>query len=181
MAPKKVLVISFLALSAAGCGKKSLSTAPDGADASAAPLSEPAAQTQQPTRKIESHSLGAGTVISVETGNVIDSMNASSGQFVPGLVETDVHGVDGKLAIPAQSSVVMIIRNSGRTGSISELVLGLYAVNIQGTQYTLSNGQKDPATLSFSENAALGPAHASVHLQRQARLDFRLESPVQLR
>jgi len=101
--------------------------------------------------------------------------------YVMGIVESDVSGADGRLAIPAGSHAAIIVRQSSRFGAISTLHLGLYTINVTGHQYSLSNGAKDAAALLLTEDAGKGPGHSSVHIQYGDHLAFKLETPVQLR
>lgn len=116
----------------------------------------------------------------VRSLSVIDSSVNFPG-FLTGAIDADVMGADGQLAIPAGSSVAIAVRQGGRTGALSTLQLGLYSINIGGNQYSLSNGVKDAATLSLTEDAGKGPGHSSVHVEYGEQLAFKLEAPVQLR
>ncbi len=111
--------------------------------------------------------------------SVIDSSVMFPG-YVMGVVDSDVNGVDGRLAIPAGSHAAIIVRQSSRIGAISTLQLGLYSVNVAGHQYPLSNGIKDSSTLVLTEDAGKGSGHSSVHIEYDERLSFKLETPVQL-
>jgi hypothetical protein len=97
-----------------------------------------------------------------------------------GIVESDVNGADGRLAIPAGSRVAVIVRESNKKNSISTLRLGLYGINIGGRQYVMSDGAKDSATLLLTEDAGKGAGHSSVHVEYGASLTFKLDAPVQL-
>ena len=97
-----------------------------------------------------------------------------------GVVESDVEGADGRLAIPAESRVALIVRQSGKQNSISTLQLGLYSINIGGRQYVTSNGAVDCSTILLTEDAGRGPGHSSVHIQYGEHLAFKLDMPVQL-
>ncbi len=148
-------------------------------DAAPPILSPPKPETSAPAREMD-RGLSAGTVIPVQLQAVIDS-SVTGPSFSGGIVPTDVNGPQGRVAIPAGSPVVMAIRLIGRKGPISKIVLGLYAIVISGHEYPLSNGSKDPATLTFTEDAGEGLAHGAVHLQYGARLDFKLDTPVRFR
>ena len=171
---------SLCAVFLAGCGSKTQPASPvlDRGLAQPPHLEDTAPKT--PVGKPESRSLAAGTVLLVRSLSVVDSSVNFPG-FLPGAVDADVMGADGLLAIPSGSSVAIAVRQTGRTGAISTLRLGLYSINIGGNQYPLSNGVKDAATLSLAEDAGKGPGHSSVHIEYGEQLEFKLEAPVQLR
>jgi hypothetical protein len=134
---------------------------------------------KKPDAQPESHSIAPGTIVPVRSISVIDSSVLFRG-YVMGIVEENVNGSDGRVAIPAGSPVAVIVRRSSRTGSISALQLGLYTVNIGGHQYSMSNGIKDSSTLLLTEDAGQGPGHSSVHVLYGDHLSFKLDVPVQL-
>jgi hypothetical protein len=135
---------------------------------------------QTPPVRPQSTSLAAGTAVPVQSISVIDSSVRVPG-YVMGVVDSDVNGADGRLAIPAGSHVAIIVRQSNKNNSISTLQLGLYSININGHQYVMSNGAKDAATLVLTEDAGRGAGHSSVHVQYGEHLEFKLDTPVQLR
>ncbi len=124
--------------------------------------------------------LAAGTPITVSLGSLVDSAVTRPG-FIGGSVTDDVKGLEGRTAIPAGSPTTIYVRASKRTGPISEVRMGLYAVNVAGHEYSLSTGAREPANLVFTEDAQKGFVHNVVHLQYGSRVVFRLEVPVQLR
>jgi hypothetical protein len=124
--------------------------------------------------------LGRGTHIPVKLLSVADSSVTQPG-FLPGTVISDVKGGDGSVVIPADSPVVVMIRDSSKTGPISRMVFGLYSVRIGNREHELTDGAKEPAVLTFTEDAGRGPAHSAVHLQFGATLDFQLQNPLPLR
>jgi hypothetical protein len=162
-----------------GCGSKTqpASPAPDRGLAQPPHLEDSA--TQNPGVRPQSSSLAAGTMVNVRSISVIDSSVSFRG-YVMGIVESDVNGTDGRVAIPAGSHVAVIVRESSRKNSISTLQLGLYSINIGGHQYVMSDGVKDSATLLLTEDAGRGPGHTSVHVEYGASLAFKLAEPVQL-
>ncbi|MDE3199188.1 MAG: hypothetical protein KGN84_22755 [Acidobacteriota bacterium] len=101
--------------------------------------------------------------------------------FLPAIVTADVRSSDGAVAIPANSPAVVVVRESGKKGAISRMSIGLYSVRIADTEHDFSNGEKEPAFVSFTEDAGNGPAHSAVHLQFGTLLEFKLETPVELR
>lgn len=124
--------------------------------------------------------LAKGTSVPVKLLSVADSSVTQEG-FLPGLVTSDVKAADGATAIPANSPAVIVVRESRRTGALSRMVFGLYSVRIGDSEHALSDGAKEPAVITFTEDAGKGTAHSAVHLQYGARLDFQLQTSVQLR
>jgi hypothetical protein len=120
-------------------------------------------------------------VITLEIKTVLDSSLMAPGQLMWARATEDVKDSAGRTVIPAGSSMTFIIRQSGRSGSISVLSLGLYSVSVGGRSYRLSNGDKDAATVTFTEDAGQGASHAAVHLFAGQRIDFKLGSALQLR
>ena len=169
----------IVALLAGGCGtaKESVasqkSEAVPPSDLFSSPASGSAVQPQ-------SHSLAAGTVVSLRLTTVVDS-SIPMGGFIMGIVTDDVKGADGRLAIPAGAQTAIAVRESSKTGAVSVLRMGLFSINIGGHQYPLSTGAHDAATVVITEDAGKDAAHSSVHLQYDTRLDFKLENAVQLR
>ena len=184
----RVLAPAIFLTLLAGCGKTN-TTAPK--PQAAVEQKSPPATAPTPSNfdaslapsasvKFSPHLLGKGTNIPVKLLSVADSSVTQEG-FLPGQVTSDVKGADGTLAIPANSPAVIIVRESKKTGAISRMVLGLYSVRIGESEHALSDGAKEPATVTVTEDAGKGTSHSAVHLQFGAPLDFQLQTPVQLR
>lgn len=140
-----------------------------------------AAVTSAPTKLGESGSIAAGTKITVELSDVIDSEISSPGQFIHCRIVGDVKGPDGKVGIPDRSSAVIAVMDSGRTGSKSKLVLGLYQVTVNDQSYLLNHGAAQSAVVSYTDDTALGMTHRSVHLQRRTWIEFTLSETLSLK
>jgi hypothetical protein len=139
-----------------------------------------AGQSDPPLKAADlSHSLAAGTVVPVQLNSVVDS-SYTVRDLIGGRVTADVKGTDGRVALSSGSVVTINVRESGKKGTISTVVLGLYSVNVQGAQYALSNGHRDAATLTFTEDAGKGQGHTSVHLPYHYDVDFKLDEAIQL-
>jgi hypothetical protein len=95
--------------------------------------------------------------------------------------DEDVKGADGRTAIPAGSTVTMVVREASKKGPISRVEVGLYAVFIGGRAFNLSDGNTDAASLTFTADAGEGPGHTTVHIERGTRLAFKLSRAVELR
>lgn len=124
--------------------------------------------------------VAAGAVIPVSLKTVIDSADTKQG-FTWGRISGDVKGPDGRVAIPEGSRATVIIRRIGRLGAKSVVDIGLYSVNIQGRQFPFSDGRRDFANLSFTDDAGKGGGHNSIHLDYNYPLEFKLDTAVQLR
>lgn len=109
-----------------------------------------------------------------------DSDMVEPGQFSQAVIADDVKDKEGRLSVPADSRALLIVRNVGKTGSVSHLILGLNRITIADKSYVLADGGKDLGVLNMEEDAARGAAHRSVHLPRRSRLTFKVEEPVQL-
>ena len=88
------------------------------------------------------------------------------------LVIADVKGRDGKVAIPQNTSGVLIVRTASRKEGNSDLDVALYQLTIGDKSYLISNGGVNLATLRFQEEASKGAAHRSVHLGKRTPLKF---------
>ena len=127
----------------------------------------------------DSKSIAAGTPIEVELGEVVDSGAVFEPRYVLGTVLDDVKGADGRLAIPAESAALMIVRDAAKNGTISKLVLGLNRLQVAGK--TVRSENKDLALLTLQDDSAGGDFHRSVHLYKQSRVTFKLETAIPLR
>ena len=159
-----------------GCGHDSstgVTPAPAATPAAADPAPRPAEGPLSTT-------LAAGTVITVNFTYLFDSSSTEPGQYMYSVIDEDVKGADGRVALPAGATVTMVVRESGRKGAISHVKIGLYAAYIGGRSYPFSDGDSDAASLSFTEDAGQGSAHSSVHIERGTRLPFKLSTAVQL-
>jgi hypothetical protein len=178
------VVAIFVATLATGCGTHgekasgAKNAAPVAVDLTFSPAPETSASGLKDSDL--SHAVAAGTTIPVTLMTSVDSSSPNIG-IVVGIVEADVKGADGRVALPAGSSVALAVRGYGKKGRISELTLGIYAINVLGRELSFTNGQSDAATLIFTEDAGLGVGHTSVHLYRDQSISFKLDRAVQLR
>jgi hypothetical protein len=125
--------------------------------------------------------VAAGTPIEIEMGEALDSGALVDTRFVLGKVASDVKGPDGRLAIPARASALMVVHEAGKNGNISRVVLGLNRVEVAGRVFRANELSRDIALVTLEENAADGAAHRTVHLNRQSRLTFKTENAIQSR
>ena len=133
------------------------------------------------TAPVKSGTLAAGTSVLVETLEFFDSDNPDSARFLLGSVLDDLHGPDGKLAVPAGSGALLVVRSLGKQGSHSLVIFGLNKIDAGAKSYRLGDGAKDMATLRIDEDSVQGPGHRDVHLSKQSRLVFKLDTSVQAR
>jgi hypothetical protein len=169
------MVVALGMLSACGHGKPVDSVSTDNAD-----HAQPAADAA-PIRVPESSGLAAGSTITVQLREVLDSDTPSSEPFVLATVPDDILGADGRLAFPAGSHALIVVRAAGKRNAISEITLALYSISAGGHQVRFVDGVKDLASTTFSENGADGPTHRSVHLADASRIQFKLESALSLK
>lgn len=162
-----------------GCRRESSATA----DGDAQPLAAPkiAVSPTAPAPANLSTNIAAGTVIPIAFTYMLDSAVTGRDQLMYSNTDEDVKGIDGRVAIPAGSTVTMIVRESSKKGPISRVEVGLYGVNIGGRVFSLSNGGTDSASLTFTADAGQGPAYTSVHIERGTRMLFKLNRAVELR
>lgn len=102
-----------------------------------APAAAPAAPVAAviPTRTV-----AAGAKITVRNSERIQAGVAEAGQTFPAVVERDVMGSDGGLAIPKGADATLIVRQSEGQGKLqgrSELALDLASVMVRGRNYRL--------------------------------------------
>lgn len=128
-----------------------------------------------------SDAVSGGTPIEVEISDVIDSETSPVGGFIHARVTENVKGKDGKVAVPAGASGVVLIAGTGKDGGDSWANLTLYQLTIENRSYLLTHGAKALATLEFKESSAKGDGHRSVHLQKGALLRFTLSEPIGLK
>lgn len=122
--------------------------------------------------------IALGTSIGVEISDVIDSDTAVSGLFVHGRVVADVRGRDGKIVIPARSSGVVAVLAAVKNNGTSSVSLALYQLTIGEQSYLLNRGTKQLARLEFTEEAASGLGHRSVHLESHSVLTFMVSEKI---
>jgi hypothetical protein len=176
MVQLKSILLTLAAIVLISCSGKPKETA-------AAPVAPavPAEQPAPPLAKAESRGLPAGAVINVRTLEVIDSQVTPNGKYIAGIVDDDVAGSDGRLAIPAGTHVVLVVRDVGREGAVSHATLGLFSIEVDGHSHRFNGGVKDGATLRLSEDATQGASRRTVHLEADSHVTFKLDAPLDLR
>src|SRR3954454_14182401 len=81
--------------------------------------------------------LERGTVIPVRTNEAID-VERSDNRVYTGIVDQDVRGDDGRLAIPRGAEVELIVR----TTSNNDLIIDLESVMARGQRYAIKTDPK---------------------------------------
>ncbi len=127
--------------------------------------------------------LAPGTLISVRTNETIESSRVDY-RVYSGIVDRDVRGDNGRLAIPRGSTVELMVR----TAPDNDLILDLESVNVGGERYGI---RADPKRLeSRADNSIVGAIVGAVtggeiegravRVPRDTVLSFRLERPLEV-
>jgi len=91
-----------------------------------------------------------GTVIPVRTNEAID-VERSDNRVYTGIVDQDVRGDDGRLAIPRGAEVELIVR----TTSNNDLIIDMESVMARGQRYAIKT---DPKRVSAELTTVLSAA-----------------------
>jgi hypothetical protein len=122
-----------------------------------------------------------GTNISVRTNDSID-VERSDNRVYYGVIEQDVRGQNGSLAIPRGSRVELIVR----VRRDNDLVLDLESVNVNGQRYALQTDQTRVESQRDNSLAGtiLGAVNGgqvqgrAVRILRDSVLNFRIQTPL---
>jgi hypothetical protein len=125
--------------------------------------------------------LSPGTIVPVRTQQTID-VEETNYRVYPGVVDQDVRGENGRLAIPAGSPVELVVR----TAPDNDLILDLDSVTVNGQRYAV---QTDPKRVEHrSDNSLVGAIVGAVsgaevrgravRIPRDTLITFRLEHPL---
>jgi hypothetical protein len=125
--------------------------------------------------------LEPGTNIPVRVNESID-VERRDNRVYTGIVDRDVRGVDGRLAIPRGSTVELIVR----VMRDNDLVLDLESVNINGRRYgirtdaTHIESERDNSLLGNIVGAISGGQvqGRAVRIPRDSLLSFRIQTPL---
>ncbi len=123
----------------------------------------------------------SGTNIPVRVNDTID-VERRDNRVYTGIVDRDVRGSDGRLAIPRGSTVELIVR----VMRDNDLVLDLESVNVNGRRYgirtdaTHIESQRDNSLLGNIVGAISGGQvqGRSVRIPRDSVLSFRIQTPL---
>src|SRR5665213_3178336 len=122
-------------------------------------------------------------VIPVRTTERID-VDRRDNRVYPGVVDSDVRGTNGALAIPKGSSLELVVR----VAPDNDLILDLESVTVNGQRFAIKT---DPARVEAARDnsvvgsiiGALNGGHAqgrTVDVPRDAILTFRLDRPMEM-
>jgi len=119
-----------------------------------------------------------GTVIPVRTNSTID-VERKDNQVYTGIVDQDVRGDDGRLAIPRGSTVELIVR----VAPDNDLVIDLESVVVNGERYALRSepnrqqSERDNSLVGAIVGAIQGgqARGRAVRIPRDSVLTFRIE------
>jgi hypothetical protein len=125
--------------------------------------------------------LESGTNIPVRVNESID-VERRDNRVYTGIVDRDVRGTDGRLAIPRGSTVELIVR----VMRDNDLILDLESVNVNGRRYGLRTdathveSQRDNSLLGNIVGAISGgqAQGRAVRIPRDSVLSFRIQTPL---
>jgi len=121
--------------------------------------------------------LERGMTIRVRTNEGIDAAR-SDYRVYTGIVDEDVRGDNGRLAIPRGATAELIVR----TDRGGDLVLDLESVSVNGQRYAV---QADPKQIDTADSlvGAIKGGEArgrAVRIPRDTAMDFRLDRPLNI-
>lgn len=127
--------------------------------------------------------LDPGMTITVRANEAIDAARTDYRVYT-GIVEQDVRGDNGLLAIPRGSTAELIVRNY----QAGELVLDLESVSVNGQRYAVKTDPKQIATNGRADivGAIIGAIQGgdirgrAVRIPRGTVMGFRLERPLDM-
>jgi hypothetical protein len=122
--------------------------------------------------------IGRGTIVPVRTNSAID-VERKDNQVYTGIVDQDVRGEDGRLAIPRGSTVEMIVR----VAPDNDLIIDMESVVVNGQRYALRSepnrqqSQQDNSLVGAIVGAIQGgqARGRAIRIPRDSVLTFRLE------
>lgn len=120
----------------------------------------------------------SGTIIAVRTNDTID-VERNDYQVYRGMVDQDVRGNDGRLAIPRGSNVELIVR----VERDNDLIIDLESVSVNGNRYAIKTqanrqeSQRDDSLVGSIVGAIQGgeARGRAVRIPRDSILTFRLQ------
>ena len=127
--------------------------------------------------------LEPGTLIAVRTNEGIDAEKGDNRVYT-GIVDQDVRGDNGRLAIPRGSRVELICR----VEPDNDLIIDLESVNVNGNRYAIrtnaarAESRRDDSLVGAIVGAIQGgqPRGRSVHIPRDSVMTFRLQRPLEM-
>ncbi|HTS29451.1 MAG TPA: hypothetical protein VMH81_26460 [Bryobacteraceae bacterium] len=127
--------------------------------------------------------LEPGTVIPVRLNETID-VDRRDNRVYYGIVDQDVRGENGRLAIPRGSNAELMVR----VAPDNDLILDLESVNVEGRRYGIRTdpnrveSQRDNSLVGAIVGAISGgqARGRAVHVPRGSVVTFRLERPLEM-
>src|SRR5579871_2049332 len=127
--------------------------------------------------------LNPGTVIPVRTNDTID-VERQDNRVYYGIVDQDVRGENGRLAIPRGSNVELIVR----VAPDNDLILDLESVSVNGNRYAIKTdpnrqeARRDDSLVGSIVGAIQGgeARGRTVRIPRDSVLTFRLRRPLDM-
>jgi hypothetical protein len=127
--------------------------------------------------------LEPGTLIAVRTNEGIDA-DKGDNRVYTGIVDQDVRGDNGRLAIPRGSRVELMVR----VEPDNDLIIDLESVNVNGNRYAVrtnvnrQESRRDDSIVGAIVGAIQGgqARGRSVHIPRDSVLTFRLQRPLEM-
>ena len=124
-----------------------------------------------------------GTIIPIRTNEAID-VERNDYQVYRGIVDQDVRGNDGRLAIPRGSNVELIVR----VARDNDLILDLESVTVNGNRYAIKTqpnrqeAERDDSLVGSIVGAIQGGEvrGRAVRIPRDSILTFRLQRPLDM-
>jgi hypothetical protein len=124
-----------------------------------------------------------GTVIPVRTNQSID-VERRDDRYYTGIVDQDVRGENGRLAIPRGSTVELAVR----VAPDNDLILDLESVNVNGQRYAIRaqpdrvEARRDNSLVGSIVGAIEGGQvrGRAVRVPRDTVLTFRIERPMEM-
>ncbi|MEO8595166.1 MAG: hypothetical protein ABI759_17735 [Candidatus Solibacter sp.] len=123
-----------------------------------------------------------GTVISVRPNEAID-VERKDNRVYTAIVDQDVRGSNGKLAIPRGSTVELMVR----VAADNDLILDLESVNVKGQRYAIKTDATrvdsvQPGLIGAIVGAVNGGEvrGRSVRIPRNTALTFRVDRPLEM-
>jgi hypothetical protein len=144
------------------------------------------AQDRNPDRERDKNTdkvtrIESGTVIPVRTNDVID-VERRDNRVYAGIVDQDVRGGNGRLAIPRGSAVELIVR----VAQNNDLIVDLESVVANGQRYAIKTdasrveSQRDNSIVGAITGAITGVRGRTVRVPRDTVLTFRIERPLEV-
>ena len=123
-----------------------------------------------------------GTVIAVRTNEFI-STNRGDGRIYTGIVDQDVRGDNGRLAIPRGSRVELLVR----VARDNDLILDLDSVTVNGNRYAIGSepnrveSRRDDSVVGNIIGALGGEVRGrTIRIPRDSVLTFRIVRPLDM-